>query len=311
MKKYTPQLFILSFSLLTLSSTTIANTNNSQCVQLQQQIRQAYDHNNLPTLQKLQNKMRLSACPADHKTYAERQLAALMYSRLLKTEKNEQRLVQGMRRILQKNPFYWPVLTSLGDYYHEKNNSLQAIGYFSRAIEAIKDESKTPQADLPSQKFLKDLLHKAELAQLDADTDSPEGIRGIGDGAMSFKIRSMRSRGKNIPIHFASGKKHLAGKDLHYAKRLYKTLSKQGQPNIILIGHTDPIGSRPKNLKLSEERSATVKRFLKKKGYKGRIKSRGKGEDETLYDPRGKPIKHYGQRRWYRMLRRVEVIKNQ
>jgi outer membrane protein OmpA-like peptidoglycan-associated protein len=281
------------------------------CMPLQQKIREAHDHNNLPALKQLQNSMRLSACPADHKTYAERQLAALMYKQLLKRETNEQRLVQGMLDILRKNPFYWPALASLGDYYHEKNNSLQAIVYFSRAIEAIKDESKTPQADVPPRQFLEDLLHKAELAQLDAETDAPEKIRATGAGAMSFKVRSMESRGKNIPIHFPSGRKNLAGKDLHYAKRLYKTLSKQGQPNITLIGHTDPVGRETDNLRLSKERATTVKQFLKRNGYNGRIKSSGRGEDKKLYDPRGNPIKHYGKRRWYRMLRRVEVIKNQ
>lgn len=306
MQKYYPALAI---SLLLLASPVVMANNH--CVALQQQIRQAYDQNDLATLQKLQDNMHSSACPADHKTYAERQLAALMYDQLLKTEKNEQRLVQGMQQILQKNPFYWPVLTSLGDYHHEKQNSLQAIAYFSRAIEAIKDETKTPQADVPSQKFLEDLLYKAELAQLDAEGDPSDKVRGTGEGAMSFQIRSMRSRGKHIPIHFMSGENTLSGKDLRYAKRLYNTLSKQGQPNITLIGHTDPVGGEPKNLRLSIKRAATVKRFLKEKGYNGRIKSKGKGERQALYDPRGNPLRHYGKTRWHRMLRRVEVIKNQ
>jgi outer membrane protein OmpA-like peptidoglycan-associated protein len=85
-------------------------------------------------------------------------------------------------------------------------------------------------------------------------------------------------------------------------------LHKKGDPNIHLIGHTDPVGADGSNLLLSKGRAATVRKYLEKRGYKGNIVSTGKGERNPLYDPRGNAIRHYGKKRWYRMLRRVEIV---
>ena len=82
---------------------------------------------------------------------------------------------------------------------------------------------------------------------------------------------------------------------------------KQNSPDIHLIGHTDPKGNAEKNRKLSEQRANTVKQFLIEKKYKGTIKVTGEGESQALKSQYSKPLAHYGQARWYRMLRRVEI----
>ncbi|MCK5895840.1 MAG: OmpA family protein [Cocleimonas sp.] len=308
MKKYYPQLFILSFSLLA-SSCTVANTKSQQCAQIHKQVQQAYAQKNLPNLKRLQYQTRGSSCFSGHKIYAERQLAALMYANFVKNKRSDQQLVQNMHQILRINRSFWPALEIIADYYHEGHNDVKAMSFYSRAIEALKDDNKTPNADLPPSIYLEKLVQKAELAQLAAETTAPDSMRGSGDGAMSFPFRSMRGIPKQVPIHFNSGRKTIVGKDKYYAERLYRSLHKRkdSEPNITIIGHTDPVGGSAMNLRLSKERAATVRRFLLDKDYKGRISIGGRGESKPLFDPRGNPIRHYGKKRWYRMLRRVEV----
>ena len=54
---------------------------------------------------------------------------------------------------------------------------------------------------------------------------------------------------------------------------------------VLISGHTDNVGQRDKNLTLSQNRAASVKKYLVAKGIKGdRIKTRGAGPDEPIAD---------------------------
>ena len=277
----------------------------SECISLQKQAQQSYQATNLLQLQYLQNKMLSTSCRSSQKNYVLRQLSYLMYNDFKRVE--GQAMINGMRAILRQNDSFWPALTSLAEHYHEVKNFNQSANYYAKAVDVINDETKTLYADIPSPQTITRLIKNSELDLLAADYP-PQASRGDNDGLMSFKYRSLRTRKKQLPIHFNSGKNILSGNDLNYARQLYRTLHKEDEPNIVLIGHTDPIGSMSMNLRLSKQRATTVKHFLKKKGYKGHIISRGKGETSPLYDPRGNAIKHYGKRRWYKMLSRIEVI---
>jgi len=234
MQKYYPHLFILGFSLLA-SSYAVAN---NQCVQIQNQAKQAYEQNNVPQLQRSQQQMRSSDCAAAQKTYVERQLAYAMYNDLAQKRVQGEVLVKGMKQILRQNNSFWPALVALGDHYHEVKKFNQSTSYYSKAVDAINDETKTLPADAPSLQTIKTLVKNSELDLLAADTPPPAS-RGNADGLMGFKVRSVSAVTKQLPIHFDSGRKNLSGSDLDYAKRLYRVLHKKGEPNIRLIGHTD------------------------------------------------------------------------
>lgn len=303
MKKYTPQLLV---SLSLLASPFAMAENN--CVELQKQAVHEYQQQNVQQLQRTQNQMQGSSCSAPQKTYVERQLAYLMYNNLVKKGVSGQAMVKGMRSILHQNHSFWPALVSLANYYHDLKNFNVSAEYYAQALDAINDGTKTLDKDAPSAQIMQTLRKNSELDLLAADHPPVcRGCRSSSDGLMSFKYKTVRARKKQLPIHFNSGKDELVGNDLRYARQLYRTLHKQGDPNITLFGHTDPAGAASMNLKLSRKRAKTVRLFLESRGYKGNIRSDGKGEAVPLYDPRGNAVKHYGKTRWYRMLRRVEI----
>ena len=64
-------------------------------------------------------------------------------------------------------------------------------------------------------------------------------------------------------------------------ERAYVALSANPEVNVIIIGHTDSVGSDASNQILSENRAASVKNWLVGKGIDAkRIRTIGKGEKE-------------------------------
>lgn len=295
--------FIIGFSvsfLLPLSAYA------DECSNWTKQAQQAYANQQVQALQNLHNKIESSQCLAMDKTYIALNLSRLMYSNMAKNNIDGLARIDGLNAILDVMPTFWPALVDLGDDESAKGISAdydEVSAYYDRALAAINNTNITPDHFAPDSNVIQNLYAKADTAMLAATAYVPISH----GGASSFKTRGINHRGKNVPIHFDFGRKTLSGSDKRHAKRLYRALSNQGSPNITLIGHTDPVGTPPRNRVLSQKRAKTVKQFLKKQGYSGNISTKGEGEDKPLADPHSKPLRHYGKKRWHRMLRRVEV----
>jgi outer membrane protein OmpA-like peptidoglycan-associated protein len=81
-------------------------------------------------------------------------------------------------------------------------------------------------------------------------------------------------------------------------------LRRQGDPDIRLIGHTDPRGTKEYNQALSERRAHAVKAALARRGYEGSIRTLGRGESERFVpDDPGR----YTKDERYQLDRRVEL----
>ncbi len=80
---------------------------------------------------------------------------------------------------------------------------------------------------------------------------------------------------------FDFDKATLRPKGVEVLDELVSTLSGANYDAIIAIGHTDPLGSKAYNQKLSERRANTVKEYLVSKGISAdRISASGKGMTE-------------------------------
>jgi OOP family OmpA-OmpF porin len=80
---------------------------------------------------------------------------------------------------------------------------------------------------------------------------------------------------------FDFNKYNLRPKGMEVLDELVSTLQGANYDAIIAIGHTDPIGSKAYNQKLSEQRANTVKEYLVSKGISAdRISASGKGMTE-------------------------------
>ena len=277
-----------------------------ECSDWTKQAQQAYANQQLQTLQNLHSKISSSQCLAMDKNYVALNLSRLMYSDMANNNISGQAKIDGLNAILDIMPSFWPALVDLGDDEAEKGIDTdydQVSAYYDRALAAINNTEITPDEIAPDATTIQNLYAKADTAMLAATSYVASDSRG----ASAFKTRGINPHSRNIPIHFDYNSKTLANSDRKYAKRLYRALVNQGSPSVTLIGHTDPVGGDHYNLVLSKQRANTVKRFLKNKGYSGRITTQGKGESQPLKDPHSNPLKHYGKKRWYRMLRRVEV----
>ncbi len=96
----------------------------------------------------------------------------------------------------------------------------------------------------------------------------------------------LRREGIVLPnILFAQGKAELLPQSFPTLDRLRRELLQNPGIKIELHGHTDNVGDRPMNQRLSEDRSASVRQYLIDNGIKGdRIRTRGFGPDKPLTD---------------------------
>lgn len=86
-------------------------------------------------------------------------------------------------------------------------------------------------------------------------------------------------------IYFATGKYTLLSRSFKGLDEVVKVMKEDSQLQMSIEGHTDNVGTDASNQKLSENRAASVKAYLVKKGVdEGRIKSAGFGETTPVAD---------------------------
>jgi len=85
----------------------------------------------------------------------------------------------------------------------------------------------------------------------------------------------------DLDVHFASNSAEIQERDKEKLDRLYESLSNNSLTQIELASHTDSIGSDESNMRLSQRRSDSVKKYLVEKGIdENRIVAKGYGEKE-------------------------------
>ena len=98
----------------------------------------------------------------------------------------------------------------------------------------------------------------------------------------------VRRVGEGIEITFASGllydfnSDRVRGDARHNLDELARSLDKYPDTDLLIVGHTDAIGSDAYNQDLSERRSESAGRYLESRGVRTRIQTRGLGEREPV-----------------------------
>ncbi len=86
-------------------------------------------------------------------------------------------------------------------------------------------------------------------------------------------------------INFETGKSTIKSESQNIIDELYKMLNNNSTLKIIIEGHTDNVGNTTSNKTLSEQRAASVKAALTKKGIAAdRIQTIGYGQDKPIAD---------------------------
>ncbi|MBC7653857.1 MAG: OmpA family protein [Oligoflexus sp.] len=82
---------------------------------------------------------------------------------------------------------------------------------------------------------------------------------------------------------FEFGKASLSADAKQNINNLASSLNKYPNTNIMVIGHTDNVGSDPFNMNLSRERATSVRTYAMNQGVSAsRLKTEGKGETEPI-----------------------------
>ena len=200
----------------------------------------------------------------------------------------------------------WQVLKQLGDIAYEGKDYTGATRRYQDALEAIDDPEATADRHVPDRQVVEEIYRLAELTRMLADeyVAAPVNRNGESTGLAAPSVRGYTFSAVAIPITFVFGQTRFDPQGKAAAQDLLNTLMAQGAPDITLVGHTDPVGSRRYNQGLSERRALVVAQFLRQGGYTGNIATVGRGEEEPYQVPGNA---QFNRRELFRLMRRVGV----
>jgi outer membrane protein OmpA-like peptidoglycan-associated protein len=187
----------------------------------------------------------------------------------------------------------WTAAVLLGDLRAAQRRFLDAARSYDRAIEIIKNPSKTTAA--LSEPVILAVLEKAARAKILAANE--EGARGaqyaeaardfrdgtIG-GLFSNDVRGVKPKRVPLPINFitATDKPTAIGRKAQ--AELLDAINEQRPSEIVIVGHTDERGDKAFNDRLSLARAQAIARFLASNGVSTPIKAIGRGFSDPIKD---------------------------
>ena len=94
--------------------------------------------------------------------------------------------------------------------------------------------------------------------------------------------------GEGITVTFASGllfdfdSDAVRGEASHNLNTLAESLEKYDNSDLLIVGHTDDVGTEAYNQNLSERRAASAADYLRARGVRRSIRTVGRGENEPI-----------------------------
>lgn len=118
--------------------------------------------------------------------------------------------------------------------------------------------------------------------------DKCPNLAGVKDNSgcpeVKAEVKQLFKKALN-GIQFASGKATIMKRSYPILNDVVKVMEENPTYNLSIVGHTDSSGDPEKNLKLSQDRAASVKDYLIMKGVDAsRIRTDGKGDTEPVAD---------------------------
>ena len=210
----------------------------------------------------------------------------------------------------------WQASATMGEVRFGERRFAEAAQAYDRAIEIIKNETRTPTA--PSKFEIDGLVERSAQSRLLAASgvgagggekfvqtakDSRDGTLG---GFYSRSVRGIVPRALPVPITFEYRQTAFTGVGAEAARELITAVKEQRPSRLMLVGHTDVRGTAEFNMKLSQDRADAVAAFLRQNGLNIPVQTVGKGANEPmrLVDSSG-----LSQEDIYALNRRVEWLR--
>ncbi|WP_181708492.1 DUF4384 domain-containing protein [Chthonobacter rhizosphaerae] len=192
----------------------------------------------------------------------------------------------------EKPQVLWQASATVGQVLFADRRFAEAAAAYERAIEIVKNESRTPKA--PSEDDIRGLLDRASQARILAANPTPakpEGEfvpagkdhrSGMLGGVYSPTVRGFGVTSVPVPITFEFNQTSFTSVGAEAARELLSAIKEQGADKVVLVGHTDKKGSAGYNQVLSEKRAAAVAEFLRDNGIEATIETAGRGFSEPI-----------------------------
>lgn len=220
-------------------------------------------------------------CSANERTLVGRIAALTAFNRISTLVGNGGRLSDHRQELEGLQKRYggpWQVYDALGDLARERKEYEQAARFYQLALEDGSNETLTPEWMAPDEQYILRLDKLASEMRL----ASPRPVQLAMRGGCKVSFRGVKIKKKSTPVRYVFGTADFTPEGIEAAKDLAECLKAVKPGAITLIGHTDPIGSKAANYKLSQARAETLKAYLYEAGYAGKITTVGKGEDEPF-----------------------------
>jgi outer membrane protein OmpA-like peptidoglycan-associated protein len=185
---------------------------------------------------------------------------------------------------------FWVAAAQLAEMRFSQRRFAEASRGFERAIEIIKNPTKTPKA--PSEAQIKAILDRAmEARQLTADEDRgaaqyASATRDFRDGSIggsfSEDVRGFKPKIVPMPVNFETGSDIPTVIGRKALDELLQAIKEQKPAEVIIVGHTDQRGDPSNNIRLSEGRARAVAKYLTTNGVTAKITVIGRGSREPL-----------------------------
>ena len=192
----------------------------------------------------------------------------------------------------ERSEVLWQASATMGEVRFGERRFVDAAMAFDRAIEIVKNETRTPAA--PSKFEIEGLVDRAGQARLLAANlasanenggfvktarDQRDGRLG---GIYSPSVRGIIPRAIPVPITFDYAKTSFTSVGKEAAQELLSAIKEQRPDHIKLVGHTDVRGSAETNMSLSNARAEAVAAFLRENGVDASVETVGKGANEPI-----------------------------
>ena len=270
-----------------------ATTAFADCGDLLQRFNQALEQRSLAEVTALEKQIAADAACGNRLVEVRQRRATLqlLLAQQLVDKGGKMPDYEGLVVDADKPEVSWLAAKMLGDMRFAQRAFADAARDYDRAVEIIKNASKTPSPPREEQiKAVTDLANRSRL--LAANEESPGAIfvsppkdyrDGSIGGSFSQDIRGFTPKNVPLPINFETASARLTRIGLAAADELATALREQNPQRITIVGHTDERGSHDYNMRLSSQRAAAVARFLRQKGIAAAVVTIAKGKTEPLF----------------------------
>src|SRR5258708_447839 len=192
----------------------------------------------------------------------------------------------------ERSEVLWQASATMGEVRFGERRFVDAAMAFDRAIEIVKNETRTPVA--PSKFEIEGLVDRAgqarllaaNLASINENGGFVKTARDQRDGTLggiySPSVRGIVPRAIPVPITFVYAKTSFTGIGKEAAQELLTAIKEQHPGRITLVGHTDVRGAAETNMALSNARAEAVAAFLRENGVEASVETVGKGANEPI-----------------------------